>query len=84
MEITLYHFVLTFLCVWIQADLHALTTEKIDYEAETKSAGGQSVIGSSTEDIVVDVRRYYHPYLLLLISICLPADYSTPLSNFFL
>ena len=42
----------------MQADLLALTTEKIDYEAETKSAGGQSVIGSTTEDIVTDVRRY--------------------------
>jgi hypothetical protein len=41
----------------MQADLQALTTEKVDYEAESKSAGGQSVIGSSTEDIVVDVRR---------------------------
>ena len=42
----------------LQADLAALTSEDIDYEANSKSAGGLSMISASSEDIILDVYRY--------------------------
>jgi hypothetical protein len=42
----------------LQSDLNALTTEQIDYEADSKSAGGLSMSSATTDEIITDVHRY--------------------------
>ena len=41
----------------LQSDVASLTNEEIDYEANSKSAGGMSMISANSDDIVLDVYK---------------------------